>query len=597
MALNFLNGDDEFERAHAMHIAGRLMDAGPLYQAVLRTNPNHRWALHNLAAIAVQTGQPQAGIELLRHLLKLDPHNADAFNTLGEAYRGIGMPTEALQCFDKAIEFNPTFRPAYNNRGIVQATLGRSTDAMESWKKAIAVAGDSADSRKWQAVVHNNLGNACLERGEIGEAMEHHRRACEFDPNNPIYHSNLLRGLVHADDVPADTLRAAHVDWWHRHVAGITPMQQPPGGDAEKKLRIGMLSPDFREHSVAYFLTNLFKHYNRERFEFLCYSNSQISDAMTQQIAAKATRFRDIVTFTDERLVTLIRQDQIDVLVDLAGHTANHRLRVLAYKPAPVQVTYLGYPQTTGGRLVDWRITDPIADPPGMTDPHFVERLWRLPRCAWCYQSPVEIAAEETPPTLRGETLTFASFNNYSKVTDRMISLWGRILGAVPASRLLLKAVALRDENICEQARSRFASAGVHADRLVFSGKRNTMAEHLALYREVDLALDTFPYDGTTTTCEALWMNVPVITLEGATHASRVGVSLLSAVGLPELIAKNEDEYAAIAQRLATASNELMRIRTGLRRRLQQSPLMDGPGFARDFCEALRGMWREYVTR
>ena len=335
MGVNIVNGDELFRRALQLQEAGRLHEALPLYEAVLRADSQHRWALYNLATIMIQIGNPQLGIDLLRRLLALEPHHPTAYNALGEAQRRMGMLSQALDSFDKAIRVNPALPSAQNNRAIVQSRLGQSAAAIGSWQKALILAGNSAETRALRAAIYGNLGNACLIRSEIATAVDHLRRACELDPQNYVHHTNLLRCMVHADDIPDGALRAAHADWWQRHAAGVAPVRHPPGGSPDKTLRVGLLSPDFCDHPVAYFLTGLFEHYDRDRFEFFCYSNTPNADATTDRIARQSTRFHNIVPLTDERTAALIHSDKIDILIDLAGHTAHHRLRVFGFKPAP----------------------------------------------------------------------------------------------------------------------------------------------------------------------------------------------------------------------------------------------------------------------
>jgi predicted O-linked N-acetylglucosamine transferase (SPINDLY family) len=296
----------------------------------------------------------------------------------------------------------------------------------------------------------------------------------------------------------------------------------------------------------------------------------------------------------DAEAADLIRADEIDVLVDLAGHSNGNRLMVFARKPAPVQVTYLGYPGTTGLSAIDYRITDAFADPPGMTEGHHSEKLIRLAGCAWCYGPDSQNVPSESPATQSG-VVTFGCFNNLAKVNDRTLGLWARILDAVPGSRLLLKSIGFLSMDARRRVRESLCSqSGIGEERLDIRGPEDSHESHLALYREMDIALDTFPYHGTTTTCEALWMGVPVVTLAGRTHVSRVGVSLLTNVGLPELIAESEDDYVRMAVELARDVERLVSYRSNLRDGMLGSQLLDAPSFAREIEGAFRQMWTSW---
>jgi predicted O-linked N-acetylglucosamine transferase (SPINDLY family) len=338
------------------------------------------------------------------------------------------------------------------------------------------------------------------------------------------------------------------------------------------------------------------EHHDRERFELFAYAQVAAPDEWTERARRQVDHWRSLVNVPDAAAADLIRGDEIDILVDLAGHTDGNRLLVFAHKPAPVQATYLGYPGTTGLSAMDHRFTDALADPPGMTEAHHSERLVRLPECAWCYRPDTETPPGPSPAMLRGY-VTFGSFNNLSKVNERMLRVWSRILQAVPGSRLLLKSAGF----ISTEARRRtretlMAGTGISGDRLDIRGPEDSHESHMELYREMDIALDTFPYHGTTTTCEALWMGVPVVTLAGQTHVSRVGVSLLTHAGLPELVAGSEDGYVRIAVELAGDAGRLSNHRAGFRDRMRASRLMDEQPFSRGLEASLRRMWTSWVA-
>ena len=351
------------------------------------------------------------------------------------------------------------------------------------------------------------------------------------------------------------------------------------------------MSGDFRAHAVALFLNPLLNHLDRSAFELIGYQTNAEVDQVTQRFKQQTDGWRDVSALDENQpqvLCALIQSDQIDVLIDLSGHSGGNRLAVFALNPAPVQVTYLGYPNTTGLPAMHYRISDARADPPGDPLPS-AEQIVRLPDCFHCYQAD-DLHPLQTRPARAN--ITFGSFNNFAKVNTQTIAAWATILLAVPGSRLLLKAQALGDPGLCASLRQRFAAHGVAAERLTLLGRVDSQQGHMALYQQIDIALDTFPYNGTTTTCEALWMGVPVVSFSGDRHAARVGASLLHACGHTELLGCDVNDYIRIAVSLASDETRLRDYHHKLRGDLQASPLMDGPRFARHFGTALREMWR-----
>jgi len=355
------------------------------------------------------------------------------------------------------------------------------------------------------------------------------------------------------------------------------------------------VSADFGDHPVGRFLLPLLERHDHRQFEVFWYSNTARPDAMTARFRSCADQWRDIANLRDQQAVEQVRADRIDILVDLSGHTAGNRLLVFAAKPAPVQVSYLGYPGTTGLTMIDSRLTDPFADPADLTDDFHTETLFRLPSTNWCFAEIGDLPPVAPPPAVKRHQITFGSFNNLAKVTEPMLQTWATILQQVADSCLLLKADAFGSASVRERIASYFAAQGIDANRLNLSGRVPEHSTHLALYGQMDIALDAFPYHGTTTTCDALWMGVPTITLAGQAHVSRVGVSLLSNIGLTELIADSPKTYVRIATGLAHDLARLSDLRSTLRNRMRNSPLMDAPTFAANMEAAYRQMWRKYA--
>lgn len=391
-------------------------------------------------------------------------------------------------------------------------------------------------------------------------------------------------------------------DWLstaRRAVSDIRP-DSPPlphhgSRDAQRRLRIGFVSADFRRHSCASFLAPLFTHWPHSDLELIAYSDNHADDEVTVSLKARVDHWRTVTGLGDIALAEQISDDRVDILVDLAGHMAGNRLPVFALKPAPLQVSWLGYPDTTGVDAIDYRLTDAIADPPGQTDALHNETLWRLPECFIAFSAGTPVLESGNPRD--DGRVVFGSFNHLPKVTPAVVSVWARLLKAVPDSRLVLKAKRLGEPETRERYLALFGAEGIAADRLDLVGWRDMPGDHLALYRQIDIALDPFPYNGTTTTCEALAMGVPVVTLAGSRHASRVGASLLAAAGLDGLVANSVDDYVERAAALAHDGERRRAIAREQRLHFTASTLCDGQRFAARFAAALRQMWMRFCEK
>lgn len=531
--------------------------AGKLCRKVLAQRPKHAQALHLMGLMVHQAGDPAAAVEWHRKAVAAKPDFADACNDLGAALLACKRQDESIEAFRRAVALRPDYVRALGNLGVVLKDCGL-----------------------------------------VEESIDAHRRALAAHPSWHEARSSFLFTCHYLSDHDPVSLLADHRFWDRIHAGHLAGTIAPHTNNraVDRRLRIGLVSPDFKDHPVIRFLLPFLEHHDREQIELFAYAQVSEPDEWTELARKQVGHWRSLVNVPDAEAAELIRGDEIDILVDLAGHTNGNRLMVFARKPAPVQVTYLGYPGTTGLSAMDYRITDVLADPPGMTEEHHSEQLIRLPGCAWCYGPDSEALPGQSPAALRGG-VTFGSFNNLAKVNDRMLRLWARILEAVPGSRLLLKSAGFLSMDARQRAREVLLSkSGISEERLDFRGPEDSHESHLALYREMDIALDTFPYHGTTTTCEALWMGVPVVTLAGQSHVSRVGVSLLTNVGLPELVAESEDEYVRIAVELAGNAERLSSYRANLRDRMRGSQLLDAPSFTREIETAFRQMWISWVT-
>jgi protein O-GlcNAc transferase len=435
-------------------------------------------------------------------------------------------------------------------------------------------------------------------QGDLDAAVTAYRQALTLDPDFADAHSNLLLCLHYRPDVDAAELFAEHQRWGEQHGAPLAAMiaTHANARDPKRRLRIGYVSPDFRAHSVSHFIAPVLAHHERRHFEVYCYYNAHQVDATTERLKGLADHWRNIAHLTDAEVAALIGQDGIDILVDLAGHTAHNRLLLFARKPAPIQVTYLGYPDTTGLATIDYRLTDALTDPPGASERFHTEALVRLSQGFLTYQPSAESPPVNALPTLGGDQITFGSFNNAAKLNTAVIALWAQILRALPHAHLILKAAQLGDADTAERFRQRFAEHAIAPERLQILGAFASEGDHLKAYHGIDIALDPFPYNGTTTTCEALWMGVPVITLAGQTHAGRVGLSVLTQAGLSELITPTPEAYVERAIELAKDLPRLQALRQGLRARLAASALCDAHGFTQALETAYREMWERYCS-
>ena len=419
------------------------------------------------------------------------------------------------------------------------------------------------------------------------------RQALELRPDYSGAHSNLLFTLSYVDGISQEQIYRLHREYHRRHAAALSRLQLPHANerDPDRRLKVGYISPDFRAHACAFFLAPLFAHHDRTRVEVYAYAEVAHPDAVTARLRGLVPHWRSTVGLSDEQVAALIRADGIDVLVDLAGHTANSRLLALARKPAPVQLTYLGYPATTGLETMDYRLTDGRAEPAGLSERYYTEKLVRLPHSLWCYQPFADMPEVTELPALGRGYLTFGSFNNFAKIGPRVVALWAEVLRAVPTSRLVMVTVPAGETQA--ELRQRFADHGIEPDRLELHDRLGREA-YLRLFGEVDVALDPFPCNGGTTTCDALWMGLPVVALVGTTFLSRASYSVLAAAGLEFLAAPTPADYVALCVRLEAEREALAGLRAGLRAQLSASPLLDAPGFAHDVETVYRRLWQDW---
>jgi predicted O-linked N-acetylglucosamine transferase (SPINDLY family) len=570
-----------------LHAAGRRAEAIAALGRVAEILPGSALAHNNLGVALRVSGRLEEAIVAYGRALELEPTYAPALNNLGNALRDAGRLEEAAAALGRAVALDPASAAAHNNLGVALHEIGRLDEAIAAFGQAIHLRPDSA-------MAHDNLGNSLAATGQIDEAIAAHRRAIALDGDLAVAYDNLLFHLHHHPGYDARALLAEHRLWAGRLAAPLAAAIQPHGNDRRpnRKLRIGFVSPDFRDHPVGRQVLALFRHHDSAEAEFVGYSDVRRADEVTRGLEASCSCWRNIVGRDDADVAEQIRADGIDILVDLALHTAGNRLLVFARKPAPVQVTMLGLPSTSGLATIDYRLTDAYLDPPGATDAEYSERSIFLPGCFWVFPPPDDATALPVAalPASSNGYVTFGCLNQFAKVSRPAMELWVEILRAVPGSRLVLQSPPGRH---LEGVREVFAQGGIPGGQLEFT-MGAARAEHLRRFDRLDLALDPFPYNGHTSTLDALWMGVPVVTLAGGTAVGRGGVSILSNVGLPELIGSTPSEYVEIATRWATDMDRLARLRAELRSRLEASPLGDAQQYAADVDAAFRRIWQTW---
>lgn len=557
--------------------AGRRDQARTLLKRTLQRDPAHPGANQLYAVILSEDGQFDQALFFIDRAIKGDPSFADFRFTLGLIRTNTPDQQGALDAFLAATQLDPNHAEAWQHAGTLLADRGRIEQAESALRRALALNPALDAAAAGLARVLNESA-----RAEEAAALLSGYTAPGRDPSS-VARSTLAFTLNYIDADPAQAL-AAHTAFGRD--LPRTPPPRPAPGDAARRPRVVLISPDLRDHAVSRFVEPILRHHDRSAIELFAYHLGGKVDAVSDRLRPLAGLWRHVYPPTDPNLLAAIRADRPDILVELAGHTSVRLLEQLAPRLAPVQVTYIGYPNTTGVPSIDARLVDATTDPPG-AERWATERLVRLPGCFLCYQPP-ENAPQPRPPA----EPVFGSFNNPAKLSTRTIELWSAVLAAVPGSRLLLKGKALDEPSVRGRLQARFPDPS----RVECRGEVPDAAAHLDLYSRVAVALDPVPYNGTTTTCEALWMGVPVVTLEGATHASRVGSSLLAAAGHPELIARTPDEYIRIASSLISDPDRTAHYRATLRSTMAGSRLCDGPAHARAFEAAMRELWGNWCA-
>jgi predicted O-linked N-acetylglucosamine transferase (SPINDLY family) len=656
--VQFTDPQAALNHAMELHRQGRLPEAENLYRQLQQHFPQATDILHLIGLVEVDTGRVEQGMANLRRVIEAQPNVAHYHANLGARLIDQRQPAEAEACLRAAIRLQPGLGTHYYNLGNALLQLRRAPEAVEAYRESLRLQPDNADcdlqlgialhsaERREEALawyrsvldrrpahlpVATNLGAmlqedcdldaaaACFrlalrsepdntvplnnlavihkDLGETAEAVRLLRRCTELAPDNASIRSNLILIMHYDPATSAADLRAQHEAWNRQHVRPSPTHPNPP--EPGRRLRIGFVSPDFRDHVVGRALLPSFARHDRSQFEIFAYDSAP-GDPFAEHFRRHADGWREIGGAPDEAILGMIKEDRIDILIDLSLHTSDNRLTVFARKPAPVQVSWLGYPESSGLATMDYRLSDAYLEPPaGNPVAHASEQAWLLPDCWTCYEPPAGYPEVNALPSAQGRPFTFGSLNNTCKINAHVLDAWSRLLVATPGSRLrlLAKQGSHRRRIIAELGRR-----GIAAERILFADylpPTSTLAQGplLSRYHEIDLALDTFPYGGMTTTLDALWMGVPVVSLVGDRNLSRAGLSLLSNVGLADLAAHSVDDYVETAVRMAQDRPRLAALRASLRARMQASPLLDAVGFTRKVETAFRGMWVDWCER
>ena len=610
-----------FQKAFITETAGHIKQAEALYRRAIAAQDDFAEAHYNLGNVLSRSGNKMEAARCFLRAGQINPRMAAAHYSLGTILRDLRQPDEALRCFLKAADIAPD-ADTLANIGVLYHLKGQFNEAHDYYVRALRIDPDHIDTLGNLGALNGQVGRydeagACYERvlalqprmvsainnlgilykatGQYEKAMACYRQGLAISPDASMYH-NLLLVMVYAPGVKPEEL-AQTAREFGSEITDTIPRgpHRKIDKDPDRRLRIGYVSPDFRKHAVNYFFESLLQNHDRKNFEIYAYSNTAAEDEVTARLRSSFDHWREIRNKDDDQAAAIIEADEIDILIDLAGHTGRNRLLTFARKPAPIQASWLGFPATTGMQAMDYRITDIHAEPPGMTEHLNVEKLWRLPEIFCCFgprdNPPVNTDA---PPFIQNGYVTFGCLNNFSKVTDEVLAAWSRIMARVPGSRLLLEIMGLDSARYRTEIDTRIKAAGIDTARVDLLPRRPE--NQYVLYNRIDIALDPFPCNGGTTSMDCVWMGVPFVTLAGKHFVSRMGVTILSNAGLPQLIAADTDDYVEKSVALALDKDELATIRAGLREKIRTSPVMDQKRFALHMEDAYRKMWRVYCA-
>ncbi len=586
----------------------------------LNLNPKSPEILTAMGALRVERRKFSEAIDPLLRAVQLRGDFAMAQFNLALAYSGLGQVDRAIANYQLVLERNPNFALGWEGLGRLLLDQKQYAGAAVALSRMVALAPTETGCRL-QAMAHGGLddldsavaatemgvklapqsadahaalGNELRWTGELSRAIEEFRTALQLNPQHQAAHSNLVYTLLADDTLSPKQILDAHVEWDRQQTAGITPLRPAMNSrDPDRRLRIGYVSNNFRNQAVSSFVLPIVKHHDHVAMEVFCYSDLETPDEITREYESLADHWRQVSGWNDEQLAKKIREDRIDILVELTGHIGSGRLRMLAYKPAPIQISYIGYQGTTGVSAVDYVLTDEWTDPIGTSEANYVETPWRLPETFFVYQPPGDAPMVDPLPAKSNGFITFGCLNAVWKATAQSVKLWSRVLSQVPHSKITLLTTRCRKTN--DRLIEQFARGGIAADRvqLVY---RSTAGQYLRRYGGIDIALDPVPFLGHTTTCDAGWMGCPTVSLAGQIYAHRFGGSVMRNLGLADLVTETENEYVAAATGLANDLDRLAKIRATLRFTMQDSIITDGPRFTKNLEQAYRSMWRKWCA-
>ncbi len=557
------------------------------YQKAVQLDPNFAQAHNNLGALLEALGQPQPAEQCFREAIRSNANFVDPWYNLGGVLKRGGKYIDAARAFLQALQLKPDYAEAHNNLAVTLKDLGHHHDALRHCRLALQY-------RQNYVEAHNNTAVVTEELGLLDEALHHYRAALALKPRFTEVRSGWLLALNYHPDIDLPTLAAEHRKWGEEHGMGHPQVEFKQSFEPGRKIRLGFISPDFRRHPVANFLTPYMTHFDPEHFEVYLYDDVEAPDIVSERLKPLGTKWTRIVGMRDDQVTQVIRDHEIDVLFDMAGHTSRGRLMVFCRRAAPVQVSYIGYPNSTGVPTMDYLLTDSVADEPS-DQQYYTEKLGFIEGSWSCYR-PRDDAPEVAPsPAVANGYVTFGSLHNLAKLNRAVLDLWCEVLHAVPNSKMLLFRTPFFGE-VGERFRQEFVNRGIDASRIDIRYQVPQIG-YQTVYNEIDIALDVFPWTGHTTACEAMWMGVPTIAFMGNRHAGRMVASVLTAAGHSEWVGKDKADYVAIAKRMAADIPQLGALRSGLRQAMSASQLCDEPGYARRFEATIRQIWQETCAK
>lgn len=583
------NFEELYKKATLLHQSGKLAEAEILYRQILSGDSKNAECLHALGLLFASKGNITEGAEFIKKAINSNQNSFVYYLSLGFVLCHKPDFAGAEEAYKKAISLNSSHAESYMQLGLVQRDMGKITEAINNFRTSLAIMPNNVSALL-------NIGNAIFDSGEVSEAIKYYKKAAEMLPENPDILANLIMAMHYDEVASRDEIFALSKKWAEKFAPkNLIKTHHQNSKDLNRKIRIGYVSADFKAHPIGFYTEGVFLNHDKNKFEIYCYANQNYKDRITQNISSKADKYISIKDWPDEKVIREIEEDKIDILIDLSGYSSGNRLGVFARKPAPIQMSWIGYFDTTGMEAIDYIISDKFLIPEG-DKKYYIEKPLRLPVSYVAMQPPeANIVVAELPAKKNGY-ITFASFNNSRKLNKNLIKIWAEILDKVPNSKLYLKSKAFIDKKVQEKFLTDFAKNNIAKERIIFSG-HTVLEDMFSEYNKVDIALDTFPFNGNTTTSHALWMGVPVVTLSGTNYVSKMSESILNAIGLPEFITKTKEEYINKAVSLAENIEKLQEIRLNLRNKFENSNLSGVKKFTGELEELYKKAWQGWCAK